>query len=389
MITQRVALHLHRRRHQPRLRRPDLIVDCNLGGNLESGQAHLLQLACNGRQQRPLLRLPAHRRPALFGLRDDDDAVVLVRACKDAAGGDTRDLLQGRLHLAERDVLSALQLDEVLLAVDDAQHAVGVDDADIARVEVLAPVGVHREVLHRFLLHLVVPDLRHVVPRNQDLAARRVVRHEVAHVWHRFELNFRSGLDRTNTAAIPVLRPAVHRKAFLHCRARSSLRGAIALCDGCKQRLHKLLRIFGQRRSPRDEQAHPIKTDRQTDLLDDCVIQTRANPTPCWLPHPASDRARQELAFETNRHLPLETSCDRVKHRRHCCHESGTEGIQVWHISWTRHLVVGLDVRAGCRQRARVSISQAPSLREDDYLHEELEDVRKRKVRNDNVLGSR
>jgi hypothetical protein len=79
---------------------------------------------------------------------------------------DAEDLLEVGLDLAERDVLAALELDEVLLAVDDAQHAVAVHDADVARVEPDLAVGVQHKGLRRLLGQLVVAVLRHVVARH-------------------------------------------------------------------------------------------------------------------------------------------------------------------------------------------------------------------------------
>ena len=62
-----------------------------------------------------------HQAVLLVGLRED--------ARDPAIQGS--DALQFILHLAERDVLSALELDQVLLAVDNPQHPVRVKRADI------------------------------------------------------------------------------------------------------------------------------------------------------------------------------------------------------------------------------------------------------------------
>ena len=69
--------------------------------------------------------------------------------------------------LLERDVLALRQLEQVLLAVDDLQPALGVKEANVARVQ--PAVGIER--LGCVLLVLVVA-FEDVLAADQDLAAR-------------------------------------------------------------------------------------------------------------------------------------------------------------------------------------------------------------------------
>ena len=73
------------------------------------------------------------------------------------------------------------ELDEVLLAVDDRDRAVGVPASDVARAEPPAALGVHEVRIGRVLLVLVVTE-ESVGPHDEQLARGGRVGAQIPHV---------------------------------------------------------------------------------------------------------------------------------------------------------------------------------------------------------------
>merc|ERR1719362_389162 len=108
--------------------------------------------------------------------------MVLVGTREDNHSAYSTHLFQCGLHLAERDVFASRQLDQVLLAVNDAERSGLVHDPNVASVEPNFSVLVRGEILETLLLHLKVAGLAHSVASDEDLPSWWIVSDLVAHL---------------------------------------------------------------------------------------------------------------------------------------------------------------------------------------------------------------
>lgn len=106
-------------------------------------------------------------------VRDDDsDGLLRVGGGVHAEVGDKVTALVGRLEALEGDVLSSLELDEVLDAVDDGERAVLVPLANIARAQP-AVLGEYRLVFVEVIALVVALGDRGTTDEDLALDIRR------------------------------------------------------------------------------------------------------------------------------------------------------------------------------------------------------------------------
>ena len=183
MLLQRPPLELEGRGDEPRVRGPQLGAETDRPGDLKLLQPHELgvqgELPQHGPHHVPVSDQPRelHIGPPQPGRQslqlgpvraDQGHHVGLGGVSVDADVLHKRTGLQDRLHLAKADVLSELELDQILLPVNDPDAAVVLHLADIPGPEPPPARGVSEILLGSLLLVLEVAG-RHIVPADQDL----------------------------------------------------------------------------------------------------------------------------------------------------------------------------------------------------------------------------
>ena len=178
---------------------------------------------------------------------------------------DERHELDDRLHLVERDVLAAGQLDQVLLAVDDAQVSAGQHLANVAGGEVAHAVYV-REVLARLLGHVVVAE-SDALAADEYLAARiRLVRRPVA------------GLDPVDQPYLAARHHAAHRLRVgligqLGGAGAARLRQAVRLTRRRDTHLRELLHLFAEQCAACQDVAHAAAESGRAEAVEEYGVE--------------------------------------------------------------------------------------------------------------------
>ena len=316
-----------------------------------------------------------HERLQLLAVRTHERHTVrLIRVGHHAHVVHHRHELDNRLDLVERHVLAAAQLDEVLLAIDDAQVAARQHLADVAGGKVAHAVDV-RVVLGRLLGHVVVAE-RDALAADVDLAARiRLVRRAIA------------GLGPVGQAHLAARHHAAHRLRVgligqLGGAGAARLRQAVGLHERPQAHLHELVHLLAEQSAAGDHDAHLAAEHGAADALEeDAVEEARGR---------AASEAAQLLLVGLLEERLLEDAgggellvdglAEALEYDGHGDHDGGLEDAQV-------ALLAALDGRRRVGYGLRRRVADRDAVEQAQHLGHQLEHVRQRQVGDDAVLA--
>ena len=303
-------------------------------------------------------------------LRRDNDGnrSALVRRGEDADVGD-----QGRrpvdgLELFQRNVLAVERLDQVLLAIDDADMPVLVELGNVARHEPPAfPDG------ELGLLLVVVVRRGHRVPADEELALGRVVGGEVA----RFGEVHQLLLDRGGDVAVGVKRQGEGIAERTH---RARFGQTVAVDDGADGHGDEPLGVLGEGTAAGHGQAQSA-SGGGTDFAEDQIVQEPDARQ--VLPHEElfeRERAPEEVPGEETTPVDLADNAlaDRLPDRRDADEYTRAEF----------HNVTLAVADRGLGQGPGRPIAHGRAPEQGRILEEELDDVRLREIGEEPIPGA-